>query len=99
ARFDALTDIRSQFYSVLAAERRLTVQRELLALAAATKKAAEGRVRALEGTETDVLLLTVELQRAEAKALNLQTTLEGLKRKLDAPVAIPELPMAAARGD
>jgi cobalt-zinc-cadmium efflux system outer membrane protein len=98
-RFDVLTDIRSQFYSVLAAERRRAAQRDLVALAVATRKAAEGRVRALEGTDIDVLLLTGELQLAEAKGANLQTTLEGLKRKLAATVGIPELPIAAAHGD
>lgn len=99
ARFDVLSDIRSQYYSILAAERRLAVQRELVKLAGATKKAAEGRVKALEGTETDVLLLTVELQRAETKSINFETTLNGLMRKLSATVGVPELPFTAAQGD
>jgi len=99
ARFDTLTEIRSQFYSVLAAERRLALQWELVGIAAATKRAAEQRVQAFQGTETDVLLLTVELQRAEIAARNYHTLLEGSKRKLAATVGVPELPVAAVQGD
>ena len=99
ARFDTLTDIRTQFYSVLAAERRMALQWDLVQIAAATRRAAEQRVQALQGTETDVLLLTVELQRAEIAARNYQTVWEGSKRKLAATIGIPELPIAALQGD
>ncbi|HEX4132610.1 MAG TPA: TolC family protein [Pirellulales bacterium] len=99
ARFDALTEIRLQFYAVLAAERRLVVLRDLVQIAEQTRHAAVGRVQAGEGTETDVLLLTVELQRAEVAVVNAETKLVGLKRKLAATVGIPELSVAAVRGD
>lgn len=99
ARFDALTEIRSQFYSVLASERRLALQWELVGIAAATKQAAEQRVKAFVGTETEVLLLTIELQNAEIDASNYQTELEGARQTLAATVGIPELPIAGVQGD
>ena len=59
-RFDMLAAVRQQFYTVLAAERRVQVLTELLGISAGSLKAAEGRVQAGEGTLPEVLLLRTE---------------------------------------
>ena len=48
-RFDVLTDVRQQFYTVLAAQRRVEALNGLLKVSQESQRAAEGRVKAGEG--------------------------------------------------
>jgi cobalt-zinc-cadmium efflux system outer membrane protein len=90
-RFALLMAIRQQFYTVLAAQRRVEVLRELREIAAAAVRAAEGRRQATEGTLSEVLLIQTELQRAEIALRNGVTALDASRRQLAAIVGRPDV--------
>jgi cobalt-zinc-cadmium efflux system outer membrane protein len=90
-RFALLMAVRQQFYTVLAAQRRVEVLRELREIAAAAVRAAEGRRQATEGTLSEVLLEQAELQRAEIGLQNGLTTLDAQRRQLASIVGRPDL--------
>lgn len=98
-RFTLLMAVRQQFYTVLSAQRRVAVLTDLRGIAAAAVRAAEGRVRATEGTYPEVLLLQTELQRAEIALRNAQTTVDAGRRQLAAIIGRPDLSIERAVGD
>lgn len=97
-RYALLMAIRQQFYAVLAAQRRVQVLASIQGIAAAAVRAAEGRVKATEGTLPEVLLLQTELQRAEIALRNAQTNLEALRRQLASIIGRPDLPIDQVSG-
>ncbi len=98
-RFDLLTDIRQQFYNVLALQRQLEISSEVLAITAASVQAAQGRVRATEGTVSEVLLLQTEYQRAEISLRNAQVDLSAGLRQLAAIIGRPDIRIPAVEGE
>ena len=52
-----------------------------------------------QGTETDVLLLRIQLRRIEVNAANLGTTLDANRRTLAATIGLPDLLIGRASGD
>ncbi|HWC90348.1 MAG TPA: TolC family protein [Pirellulales bacterium] len=98
-RFDMLMAVRQQFYTVLAAERRVQVLTELLNISTGSLKAAQGRVQAGEGTLPEVLLLRTEFQRAQINLKNAQTLLEGERKQLAAVIGLPEMQVVSVVGD
>jgi cobalt-zinc-cadmium efflux system outer membrane protein len=90
-RFALLMAMRQQFYTVLAAQRRVEVLRELRDIMAAAVRAAERRRQATEGTLPEVLLAQTELQRAEIGLQNGLTTLDAERRQLAAIVGRPDI--------
>jgi cobalt-zinc-cadmium efflux system outer membrane protein len=98
-RFDMLTAVRQQFYTVLAAERRVQVLTELLNISTGSLKAAEGRVQAGEGTLPEVLLLRTEFQRAQINLKNAETLLDGERKQLAAVIGLPEMQVVSVVGD
>jgi cobalt-zinc-cadmium efflux system outer membrane protein len=97
-RFEMLTAMRVQFYGVLASQRRVEVLTELMQIASGALRAAEGRVKAGEGTRPEVLLLKTEYQRAEIALKNAYTMLEGDRKQLAALIGVPDLPIARVSG-
>ena len=91
SRFDLLMAVRQQFYTVLAAQRRVEVLAELREIMAAAVRAAEGRRESTEGTTSEVLLRKTELQRAEIALCNGTTTLNAARRQLAAIIGRPDL--------
>ncbi len=98
-RHSLLMTIRQQFYVVLAAQRRVEVLIGVQEIAAAAVRAAEGRVKATEGTLPEVLLLQTELQRAQISLRNAQTNLEAGRRQLSSIIGRPDLNIDRLSGE
>jgi cobalt-zinc-cadmium efflux system outer membrane protein len=90
-RFALLTAVRQQFYTVYAAQRRIEVITQLRDILARALKAAEGRVRATEGTLSEVLLVKTDLLQAENALRNAGINLEAQRRQLATIVGRPDL--------
>jgi cobalt-zinc-cadmium efflux system outer membrane protein len=90
-RYALLTAVRQQFYTVLGDQRRVELLGELRGIAADAVRASEGRVKATEGTLSEVLLVKTDLYRAEISVRNAQTVLEADRRQLSAIVGRPDL--------
>ncbi|HUY34874.1 MAG TPA: TolC family protein [Pirellulales bacterium] len=98
-RYDVLQAVRRQFYAALAQQRRVVVSRELVRIAQGARDAAQRMFKAGLVAETDVLLLTLELQKAESELLQAETLLVGRRRQLAAAVARPDLAIGELLGD
>ena len=90
-RFALLQAVRQQFYTVLAAQRRVQVLAEQRGIMDAAYNAAECRRQSTEGTLSEVLLAQTELQRAEIALQNGITTLDAERRQLAAIIGRPDL--------
>ncbi|HVC93068.1 MAG TPA: TolC family protein [Pirellulales bacterium] len=98
-RYDVLQAVRRQFYAALAQQRRVAVSQELVRIATGARDAAQTMFKAGLVAETDVLLLTLELQKTETELLEARTLLIGRRRQLAAAVARPDLPLGDLTGD
>ncbi|HTI52281.1 MAG TPA: TolC family protein [Planctomycetaceae bacterium] len=90
-RFSLFTAVRSQFYTTLAAQRRVEILTKLSTITAASVKTAEQRVEAGIGERTEVLLLTIDYERVQADLQNAQRILIGEREQLSAIVGMPGL--------
>ena len=77
-----LTQVRSQFYQLLAQQRRVEITQELVDIVRRAKDVAEALRRAGVQAEIDVLAFSIELQRLEAALVQAERILAG--RLLDA---------------
>ncbi|HEV3006999.1 MAG TPA: TolC family protein [Pirellulales bacterium] len=98
-RYDVLQLVRQQFYAALAQQRRAEVSAELVRIAEGARDAAQRMFDAGLVAETDVLLLTLELQKAQSAFVQASTLLIGKKRQLAASVALPDLPIGDLAGE
>jgi cobalt-zinc-cadmium efflux system outer membrane protein len=90
-RFDVLTEVRKQFYSTLAAQRRVQVLEEIVGIQMEALRASDGRVKAGEGTTTESLLIGIELQRTENTLISARTVLIGELKQLASVIGLPDL--------
>jgi len=90
-RFTLLTNVRQQFYTVLADERRVQVLTELSALLKESYETAAKKQKAGEAIRPDVLLLQIDYQRTEAALRGARATLDGDRKRLAAIVGVPGL--------
>lgn len=97
-RFDALTTMRQRFYSALVAQRRVEVLQQMVGIAQASYDVSQRLLKAEVGTRGDVLLLQIELTRAEAELRNAVTLAETTKRQLAASTGVLDLPIARLIG-
>ena len=97
-RYDVLQAVRQQFYAALAQQRRVEVSEELVRIARGARNAAQRMYDAGLAPETDVLLLTIELQKAETELVQARTLLVGRRRQLAAAVARPDLELGELAG-
>ncbi len=98
-QFELLTDVRRQFFILIAAQERLDTIKRLRTNSERSLGASQQRVAAGEAPETDVLLLRVQLSRIEVNAANLATTIEADRRGLASTIGLPDLAIARASGD
>lgn len=98
-RYDVLQVVRAQFYAVLTQQQRVELLGRLRQIAAGARDAAQRMYDTELVPETDVLLLTVELERAESELLQAATRLIGRRRTLAAAVGQPDLAIGTLRGD
>lgn len=97
-RFDALTMVRQRFYTALVAQRRVEVLQAMVGIAQAAYDVSQRLLKAEVGTRGDVLLLQIELTRAEVELRNAVTLAETTKRQLAAATGVIDLPIARLRG-
>ena len=98
-RFDVLTAVRRQFYIALTAQNRVAVLEEMVEIGRKSQTIGERLLKVGEGTKTDMLLLEIELNKAEVALENAQNVLTGDKRQLAAAVGVPELAIGVLYGD
>lgn len=90
-RVQVFTAIRQQFYQVLADQRRIQVLTEMVDVLRRSYETGVKKRQAGESSEADVLLLRIDLQRAEANLLSTRALLEGDRKQLGALVGLPAL--------
>lgn len=98
-RFDVLTAVRRDFYSSLAAQRRVEILEELVRLLTQSRDTSERLRKGGEGTKADVLLLQVQLQQAEVALENARTLLEAARRQLAASAGVHAMDIDSVFGD
>ena len=99
ARFEVLTEVRRQFYSLLAAQNRVAVLQEMVVIGRKSQEIGQALLRGGEGARTDTLVLDVELSRAEVALQNAETVLATGKRQLAAAIGQPDLTIGILYGD
>ena len=90
-RYGLFTNIRMQFYQVLSDQRRIQVLNELVQVLQRSYETGQKKFQAGESTRADVLLLRLDLQRAQANLLSARALLEADRKQLGALVGIPGL--------
>lgn len=82
--FQVLTTVRQQFYAVLAAQKRVEVLNQLVTVSQRSRDLGEAQVRVGDATRTDLLLLEIELNKAEVALMTATTALETRRAQLAA---------------
>lgn len=98
-RFDVLTTVRQRFFIALAAQRRVEVLEKMVGIARAAKDIGQRLLDNQLGSRGDVLLLEIELSRAEAELKNAITLAETSKSQLAAGTGLIDLPILRVHGD
>jgi cobalt-zinc-cadmium efflux system outer membrane protein len=88
-RFQLFTNIRMQFFQVLVDQRRIEVLGQLVEVLRRSYETGEKKFKAGESTKADVLLLQIDLQRAQANLLSARALLDADRKQLGALVGVP----------
>ena len=99
ARFAIITDLRTQFYTTLAAQKRTATWETLVQIATRSHQVAEKLQQAGEGTRSDSLLVAIEVDRSQVGLANTETTYTIGRRQLAILTGMPELEFARLEGD
>ncbi len=99
ARFDLFTMVRKRFYTALAMQRRVEVLDQMVQIARKSHEISERLLKAGVGPRSDVLLLQIELSKAEAELRNAHTLAETSRRELAAATGLVDLPIPRVSGD
>ena len=97
-RFEVLTAVRQQFYTLLATQRRLEVLREILKV---TQRSVEVSTRLRDAEqvgEVDVLLLRMESNRIQVALRTAEYARTASARQLAAQIGLPNLVIDRAEG-
>ncbi|HVC93069.1 MAG TPA: TolC family protein [Pirellulales bacterium] len=98
-RYDVLQSVREQFYGLLIQQRRVRGLEEVLRVTTGARDAAQRLFDGEQVAETDVLLLALEMQKAQAALVQARTLLISRRRQLAAVVGLPGMPVSEAVGD
>jgi cobalt-zinc-cadmium efflux system outer membrane protein len=90
-KFGLLTAVRSQFYTVLAAQARVDVLKKLKVVTDAAVKTGQERIKAIVADRQELLLLQIDDNRINAALENALRLVEGDRRQLSALVGFPGL--------
>ncbi|MGD9720975.1 MAG: TolC family protein [Pirellulales bacterium] len=99
ARYDLLTLVRKRFYSALAMQRRVEVLTQMVDIARRSHDISKRLLQAGVGPRSDVLLLQIELSKAEAELRNANTLAETSRRQLAAATGVVNLQIERVAGD
>lgn len=92
------TDVRTEFYRLLVAQRRVTLTSQLLDLQSDALKTAEQLFDASETPKTDLLQTQVQFGRVELKLQQSQIAATAAWRRLATAVSFPDLPRRSVEG-
>ncbi|HTU25458.1 MAG TPA: TolC family protein [Pirellulales bacterium] len=98
-RFELLTEVRRRFFIVLATQDRYETIEGIRSIGQQSLDISRQLFLGEQGTETDVLLLQIQLRRIEVNAANLGTNLEAGKKTLAATIGMPNLAIGRVVGD
>jgi cobalt-zinc-cadmium efflux system outer membrane protein len=98
-QFRVLTDVRTTYYGVLVAQRRVELSRRLVEIAQEGTRTAEQLLKALEASRVDLLQSRIEANRAGILLENAQEDHHAAWRRLAAVVGAPDLTPASLAGD
>jgi cobalt-zinc-cadmium efflux system outer membrane protein len=98
-RYELVTLVRQDFYSALSAQQRTTILEMILLLAKKSEKTSQDLFKADQVSETDLLLLRVERQRAEASLQSVRMLRNGRLKQLPATMGVPDLVVGKVSGD
>lgn len=90
-RFNLLTAVRKQYYTTLAAQRRVDVVSDLSRITADSFQVGKDLIGALKINETELLLLEVDYSKVQADLASFRKKLDGERKQLSAVVGIPGL--------
>lgn len=99
AQYDLLTDVRQQFFAILAAQDRIAILTQLVTILYQSEKTSADLLQAGRVSETDLLLTRVERQRSQANLLSNQQRIAGDRAQLAAAMGVPALPIDRVLGD
>jgi outer membrane protein, heavy metal efflux system len=99
ARFDVLTTVRQRFYTALAMQRRVEILESMVKIARTSHDVSERLMKAEIGARGDVLLLQIELSKAEAELKNANILADTTRRQLAAATGLFDLDVARVVGD
>jgi cobalt-zinc-cadmium efflux system outer membrane protein len=99
ARFEVVTVVRQRFYTALAAQQRVKILQGMVGIARKSLNIGERLLKNDLGTRADILLLQIELSKAEAELRNALTLSETGRRQLAAATGQFEMKIARVEGN
>jgi cobalt-zinc-cadmium efflux system outer membrane protein len=99
ARFDVLTTVRQRFFTALALQRRVEILEAMVNIARTSHDVSESLWKHEVGARGDVLLLSIELSKAEAQLKNARILADTARHQLAAATGIFELRIDRVDGD
>ena len=85
-----LTDVRQNFYTALAAQRRVELALEFQTVAEKGVKTAQARLDAKEGSRTDLLQAEIQLKQVQVQMQQAQANQRGAWKQLVTLAGVPE---------
>lgn len=98
-RYELLTAVRRDYYTVLAFQRRVLVLDRLILLSTDLVKTGAQLEQAGEGTRGDTLLFEIELEKAEVSRANAIAELRAARRQLATDLGLHDDPQLSVKGD
>jgi cobalt-zinc-cadmium efflux system outer membrane protein len=98
-RYRLFTEVRQNYFEVLALQRRADILTQLIGLAEQSVENANKLLKAKEGSELDVVQLEVDLERYRADLDATSKSLPAAFRRLAASVGVDDLPVSRVAGD
>lgn len=99
ARYEVLTGVRSAFYHLLVAQRKLVIFKQLYDISNRSYRLGEELAIAGEGTKADTLFWSIERDRAEVRLLNATVDIETGRRELATAIGLPMADVGNIDGD
>jgi len=100
ARYDVLTGVRRHFYAALIGQARMQILEEQVAMMSRSVQLVRMRFEEEEKiSKTDVMLVEIDLQKAELALAGARTNLEAQLKQLAAALGTPDYPLAKLAGN
>jgi outer membrane protein, heavy metal efflux system len=98
-RFELLTAVRQQFFTLLATQQRVEMLRELRKIAAASESTSVKLLEGGQGAKADTLLFRIELRRIDASLRSAEFASEAARQQLGPLLGLPDMKIDRAEGD